>query len=89
DHRLQVLRQKRKRNQDTAEPSLSGWPFCIDPLDNASPALQTQLIVAGGCVSWSNLTTPGNYIVTEANANESDWFHSTNATFPTPPAPCP
>jgi hypothetical protein len=66
--------------QDTGEPPLTGWPFCIDPLDNAVPALQTQLTAAGGCVSWSNLTTPGDYVVTEANANESNWFHSTNAT---------
>jgi hypothetical protein len=26
------------------------------------------------------LTTPGDYIVTEANASESNWFHSTAAT---------
>ncbi len=66
--------------QDAGELGLTGWPFCIDPLDNASPALQTQLTANGGCVSWSNLTTPGDYVVTEANANESNWFHSTNAT---------
>jgi hypothetical protein len=66
--------------QDAGEPALTGWPFCIDPLDNATPALQTQLTAAGGCVSWSNLTTPGDYVVTEANANESNWFHSTSAT---------
>jgi hypothetical protein len=66
--------------QDAGEPALAGWPFCIDPLDNAIPALQTQLTDAGGCVSWSNLTTPGDYVVTEANANESNWFHSTSAT---------
>jgi hypothetical protein len=34
----------------------------------------------GGCVTWSNLTTPGDYAVTEADANESNWFHSTSAT---------
>ena len=26
------------------------------------------------------MTVPGDYIVTEANANESNWFHSTSAT---------
>jgi len=73
--------------QDSGEPALTGWPFCISPLDNASPALQTQLTANGGCLTWSNLTTPGDYIVTEANANESNWYHSTSATslivFPT------
>src|SRR4030095_16618238 len=38
------------------------------------------LTANGGCLSWSNLTTPGDYVVTEANANESNWFHSTSAT---------
>lgn len=66
--------------QDTGEPSLTGWPFCIDPLGTASPALQTQLTANGGCVTWRNLTTPGDYVVTEADANESNWFHSTSAT---------
>ncbi len=66
--------------QETGEPSLSGWPFCIDPLDGGTPALVTQLTGSGGCATWSNLTTPGDYVVTEANANESNWFHSTNAT---------
>jgi hypothetical protein len=66
--------------QDAGEPALDGWPFCIDPLDNAIPALHTQLTANGGCLSWSNLTTPGEYTVTEANANESNWFHSTSAT---------
>jgi hypothetical protein len=73
--------------QDTGEPNLVGWPFCIDPLDGGTPALVTQLTANGGCATWSNLTTPGDYIVTEANANESNWFHSTGATseiiFPT------
>jgi hypothetical protein len=68
--------------QDTNEPSLTGWPFCISPLDNASPALQTQSTANGGCVTWSNLTVPGDYLVTEANANESNWFHSPD---PLPP----
>ena len=66
--------------QETGEPPLSGWPFCINPLGTASPALQTQLTANGGCATWSNLTVPDDYIVTEANANESNWFHSTNAT---------
>ncbi len=66
--------------QDTGEPALTGWPFCIDPLDGGIPALVTQLTANGGCATWSNLTTPGDYVVTEANANESNWFHSTNAT---------
>jgi len=67
-------------NQDTGEPSLTGWPFCIDPLDGGTPALVTQLTANGGCVTWSNLTTPGDYVVTEANANETNWFHSTGGT---------
>jgi hypothetical protein len=66
--------------QDAGEPPLSGWPFCIDPLDGGTPALVTQLTANGGCATWSNLTTPGDYVVTEANANESNWFHSTSAT---------
>jgi hypothetical protein len=66
--------------QDTGEPSLTGWPFCIDPLDGGTPALVTQLTANGGCATWSNLTTPGDYVVTEANANETNWFHSTGGT---------
>jgi hypothetical protein len=63
--------------QDTGEPALIGWPFCL--ADDDGPVQQTQL-TAGGCVAWGNLTTPNDYIVTEANANESNWFHSTDAT---------
>jgi hypothetical protein len=66
--------------QDTGETSLTGWPFCINPLDGGTPALVTQLTANGGCATWSNLTTPGDYVVTEANANESNWFHSTGGT---------
>ena len=66
--------------QDTGEASLTGWPFCINPLDGGIPALVTQLTGSGGCATWSNLTTPGDYVVTEANANESNWFHSTGGT---------
>jgi hypothetical protein len=65
---------------DTGEPPLFGWPFCIDPLDGGNPPLQTQLTGSAGCLSWTNLTTPGDYVVTEANANESNWFHSTGGT---------
>src|SRR5207253_9295929 len=36
----------------------------------------------GGCVTWDNLTVPGDYTVTEANALESNWFHSPD---PLPP----
>jgi len=58
-----------------------GWPFCIAPDDaNPQPQPPSQLTGSGGFVTWSNLTTPGDYIVTEANANESNWFHSTAAT---------
>jgi hypothetical protein len=46
-------------NQDMGEPSLSGWPFCIDPLDNGSPALHTQLTAAGGCVQLEQLDDSG------------------------------
>jgi hypothetical protein len=66
--------------QDAGEPALAGWPFCIDPLDGGNPPLQTQLTGSAGCLSWTNLTTPGDYVVTEANANESNWFHSTGGT---------
>ena len=68
--------------QDAGEPALTGWPFCIDPLDGGTPAMNTQLTANGGCVTWSNLTVPGDYLVTEANANESNWFHSPD---PLPP----
>jgi hypothetical protein len=68
--------------QDAGEPPLTGWPFCISPLGTGSPALQTQLTANGGCATWSNLTVPGDYTVTEANANESNWFHSPD---PMPP----
>jgi hypothetical protein len=66
--------------QDAGEPNLTGWPFCINPLDNGIPALVTQLTANGGCATWSNLTTPGDYVVTEADANETNWFHSTGGT---------
>jgi hypothetical protein len=66
-------------NKDTGEDYLAGWPFCIDPLDNANPQLTTQTTGSGGCVTWSNLS-PGTYQITEANANESNWFHA-----PAPP----
>ncbi len=68
--------------QNAGEPALAGWPFCIAPNDdNPQPQPPTQLTGSGGeCVTWSNLTTPGDYIVTEANANESNWFHSTGWT---------
>jgi hypothetical protein len=68
--------------QDAGEPALTGWPFCINPLGTGSPALPTQLTANGGCATWSNLTVPGDYTVTEANANESNWFHSPD---PMPP----
>src|SRR5947207_13022406 len=68
------------RLQDARKQPLTGRPFCIKPLDGGTPALQTQLTANGGCATWSNLTTPGDYVVTEANANESNWFHSTDAT---------
>lgn len=66
--------------QDAGEPALTGWPFCINPLDNGIPALVTQLTGSGGCATWTNLTTPGDYVVTEADANESNWYHSTGGT---------
>lgn len=66
--------------EDTGEASLTGWPFCINPLDGGTPALVTQLTANGGCATWSNLTTPGDYVVTEANANETNWHHSTGGT---------
>jgi hypothetical protein len=66
--------------QDAGEPGLSGWPFCINPLDGGTPPMVTQLTANGGCATWSNLTTPGDYTVTEANANETNWFHSTGGT---------
>jgi hypothetical protein len=66
--------------QDTGEPNLANWPFCIDPLDNGIPAQVTQLTGSGGCATWTNLTIPGDYVVTEANANETNWFHSTGGT---------
>ena len=40
----------------------------------------TQLTANGGCATWSNLTTPGDYTVTEADANETNWHHSTGGT---------
>jgi hypothetical protein len=66
--------------KQAGEPSLTGWPFCINPLDGGTPAMVTQLTANGGCATWSNLTTPGDYVVTEANANESNWFHSPGET---------
>jgi hypothetical protein len=76
DYRLQVLRQKRKWISRYGRPLSNRWPFCIDPLDGGTPALVTQLTANGGCATWSNLSTPGDYVVTEANANETNWFHS-------------
>jgi hypothetical protein len=66
--------------QDPGEPGLTGWPFCINPLDGGTPAMVTQLTANGGCATWSHLTTPGDYVVTEADANESNWHHSTGGT---------
>src|SRR5215471_19565529 len=66
--------------QDAGEPNLSGWPFCINPLNDGIPALVTQLTGSGGCATWSNLATPDDYVVTEANPNETNWFHSTGGT---------
>ena len=66
--------------QDAGEPGLTGWPFCINPLDGGIPAMVTQLTANGGCATWSHLTTPGDYVVTEADANESNWHHSTGGT---------
>ncbi len=66
--------------QDAGEPPLTGWPFCINPLDGGTPAMVTQLTANGGCATWSNLTTPGDYVVTEADANETNWHHSTGGT---------
>ena len=80
DHCLQVFRQQRERIQDAGEQPLTGWPFCINPLDGGTPAMVTQLTANGGCATWSNLTTPGDYIVTEADANETNWHHSTGGT---------
>jgi hypothetical protein len=61
------------------EPALAGWPFCLS--DDNGPVGQTQSTGTNGeCVTWSNLTTPNDYVVTEANANESNWFHSTPDT---------
>src|SRR5947207_7287050 len=68
------------RLQDARKQPLTGRPFCIKPLDGGTPAMVTQLTANGGCATWSNLTTPGDYVVTEANANESNWFHSTGGT---------
>ena len=67
-------------SQDAGETNLTGWPFCINPLDGGIPALVTQLTANGGCATWSNLTTPGDYVVTEADANESNWHHSMGGT---------
>ena len=66
--------------QDAGEPGLTGWPFCINPLDGGIPAMVTQLTANGGCATWSHLTTPGDYVVTEADANETNWHHSTGGT---------
>ena len=66
--------------QDAGEPGLTGWPFCINPLDGGIPAMVTQLTANGGCATWSHLTTPGDYVVTEADANESNWHHSGGGT---------
>jgi hypothetical protein len=67
--------------KDVGEDYLAGWPIGICPLDGA-PEQQTQVTGISGCVTWTNLTTPGDYTVTEANANETNWFHSPD---PMPP----
>jgi hypothetical protein len=67
--------------KDAGENYLAGWPFGICPRDGA-PEGQTQVTPAGGCVTWTNLTVPGDYTVTEADALESNWFHSPD---PLPP----
>ncbi len=67
--------------KDVGEDYLAGWPFGICPLDGA-PEQQTQVTGSSGCVTWTNLTIPGDYTVTEANANETNWFHSPD---PLPP----
>jgi hypothetical protein len=67
--------------KDAGENFLAGWPFGLCPRDGA-PENQTQVTPASGCVTWTNLTVPGDYTVTEANALESNWFHSPD---PLPP----
>jgi hypothetical protein len=67
--------------KQASEPYLAGWPIGICPLDGA-PEDQTQITGVSGCVTWTNLTIPGDYTVTEADALESNWFHSPD---PLPP----
>ena len=67
--------------KDVGESYLAGWPFGICPRDGA-PENQTQVTPGSGCVTWTNLAVPNDYTVTEANANESNWFHSPD---PMPP----
>jgi len=67
--------------KDAGEDYLAGWPIGICPRDGA-PEDQTQVTGASGCVNWTNLTVPGDYTITEADALESNWFHSPD---PMPP----
>ena len=80
DHASEYYHRNTNGSQDAGEINLTGWPFCINPLDGGIPALVTQITANGGCATWSNLTTPGDYVVTEADANESNWLHSMGGT---------
>jgi hypothetical protein len=55
------------------EQALSGWPFCI------SPQQATQTTSAGGSTIFGGLT-PGEYVISEADANDSSWFHSSDTS---------
>ena len=76
DHRLQVLRQKRKRIPRCGRATSDRLAVLHQSAGWRYPALVTQLTANGGCATGRNLTVPGDYLVTEANANESNWFHS-------------
>jgi hypothetical protein len=61
------------------EQSLSGWPFCITSITDSSFSPVPQSTGTGGCVTFSGLT-PGEYVVSEADANDTNWFHSSDTS---------
>ena len=63
------------------EASLAGWPLCLTPInsDGSFGAPQSGTTLADGSYTWNNLT-PGEYLVSEADANDPNWFHNSDTS---------
>jgi hypothetical protein len=61
------------------EQSLSGWPFCLTSITDSALSPVPQSTGSGGCATFGGLT-PGEYVVSEADANDTNWFHSSDTS---------